>query len=315
MQAEPLFEWSEPVLHLVEFVGALLTIGAVGFRYSALRLWRTGAADNDVYGAAARSAAILGIVGSALSLVRLAVILPQTAARRHMGVSALVTRDLQTGLLVGFTLLALVGFALAARRTSAGWPLAALGVVAAALRGVFGGRLVGLVNPIHVLAAGLWIGTLFVLVTAGLGPLLRAGVARDRRGPIAADMVNAFSPLALVAGAVLVLFGVITAWRHLKYVSALWTTPYGYALIAKLCVVAVVFALGAWNWRRQRPQLGSDAGAVAIRRSATSELAAAGVVLLITAILVSIPAPRLPGAPAGGGPPPAGGPPTGAPRP
>lgn len=308
MQAEPLFEWSEPLLHLVEFVGAFLTIGAVGFRYSALRAGTIGEPDATVYGDAAKRAAVIGVVGALINVVRLvAEVLPGTAARRHMGVMQVVTSDLQTGLLVAFTLLALVGFALAAARSRAGWALAAVGVLGASLRGlasaVTSGRWAGLVNPIHVLAAGLWIGTLFVMVVAGIAPLLRATVARDRRGAIAADMVNRFSPLALTMGGVVVLFGLITAWRHLKTLPALWTTPYGYALIAKLCVVAVVFALGAWNWRRQRPQLGSEGGAVAIRRSSTSELVAAGVVLLITAVLVSIPAPRAPGAPPPGTPP------------
>jgi putative copper export protein len=103
--------------------------------------------------------------------------------------------------------------------------------------------------------------------------------------------VNGFSPLALGCGLVVVLFGAITAWRHLGRLDALWTTPYGWALIAKLCTVAVVFALGAWNWRRQRPLLGSEAAAHAIRRSATAELVVAGLVLVITAVLVSLPAP------------------------
>jgi putative copper export protein len=52
-----------------------------------------------------------------------------------------------------------------------------------------------------------------------------------------------------------------------------------------------VFSLGAWNWRRQRPRLGSESAATALRRSARSELAAAGLVLLATAVLVSLPTP------------------------
>jgi len=60
--------------------------------------------------------------------------------------------------------------------------------------------------------------------------------------------------------------------------------------------VGVVLALGAWNWRRQKPLLGSEAGAIRLRRTATSELIAAGVVLAVTAILVSLPSPRGPGA-------------------
>jgi copper transport protein len=137
-----------------------------------------------------------------------------------------------------------------------------------------------------------WVGSLFVLVVAGITPVLRDQAAGPRRGAIVADMVNGFSPLALIASGFLVLFGIITAWQHLRVLRALWTTPYGYALIAKLSVVLVVFALGAWNWRRRRPALGSEDGARAIRRSATAELAAAAVVLACTAVLVSLPSPR-----------------------
>ena len=133
----------------------------------------------------------------------------------------------------------------------------------------------------------------------GLSIVLQDEPSRARRGAIAADMVHGFSPLALTCGMILIASGLTTAWTHLKTVSALWTTPYGYALMAKLCVVAVVFGLGAWNWRRQRPTLGSEDAAHSIRRSATGELVAAGVVLLITSILVGLPAPRPPKAPGG----------------
>jgi putative copper export protein len=107
-------------------------------------------------------------------------------------------------------------------------------------------------------------------------------------------MVHSFSPLALSAAPVLVLFGVIIAWEHLHVLSNLWSSPYGIALIVKLCLVAIVFALGAWNWKRQRPTLGGESAALAIRRSATSEVAAAAFVLAATAVLLSIPAPRAP---------------------
>jgi hypothetical protein len=43
-------------------------------------------------------------------------------------------------------------------------------------------------------------------------------------GALAAEMVNAFSPLALASAAVLAVFGAITAWTHLKVLAALWTT-------------------------------------------------------------------------------------------
>ncbi|HSQ62029.1 MAG TPA: CopD family protein [Polyangiaceae bacterium] len=80
--------------------------------------------------------------------------------------------------------------------------------------------------------------------------------------------------------------------ERLNPLSALWTTPYGYALIAKLCVVGIVFGLGAWNWQRVGPSLGTEGGALKIRRTASTELAFAALVLLLTAILVSLPSPK-----------------------
>jgi len=303
VQAEPLIEWSEPVMELIGFIALFLTTGAIGFRYSSLRgkLARDATtADATIYATAARQAAVLGLIGSLIAIVRAVQALPELAARAHTTTGALLSSNSGAQMLIGFAVLTLVGFLLASGRLSVGWPLAAIGVVAGTLRGLFSGKWSQLVNPMHELAAGLWIGTLFVMVIVGLALVLRKETPTDRRGPIAAGMVNDFSPLALTCGGLVVLFGLITAWRHLNPLSSLWTTPYGWALIAKLVVVAVVFALGAWNWQRGRPTLGTEAGAYGLKRSATRELVAAGVVLLITAILVSLPSPRRPGA---GGPP------------
>jgi putative copper export protein len=295
MQISLAVDWADPPHELIGFIAQFLAAGAIGFRYFALRLPRIEA-DRPFYDDAARRAALLGVIGIALSVVPMILGLPALAARRHMTAGALLTSDSQTMLQGIFLLVALLGFVLGALRMAAGWPLAAIGVVVGSLRAVFTGKWASLVNPVHVLAAGLWIGTLFVLVTAGLSALLRNESTRERRGVIAADLVNGFSPLALTMGGVVVLFGLITAWRHLHVLSNLWSTPYGITLIVKLVFVATVFVLGAWNWRRQRPLLGSEPAAVAIRRSATAELTVAGIVLVITALLVSLPAPRPPGA-------------------
>jgi putative copper export protein len=295
MLQEPLLEWSEPLFHYLEFAAVFLPVGAVGFRYSALRsapLGASASAGDRVYADAARNAAWLGLLGTAIGAFLLARALPALAARRHTTVMALVSGNLQPALEVILLAVAIAGFLLVLARVRAGWMLAALGVILTQLRGILGGQLLRLVNPLHVLFAALWIGTLFVLVVAGISAVLRDEPARDRRGAIVADMVNRFSPLALGSAGLVAVFGVITAWRHLHRLSALWTTPYGYALLAKLVVVGLVVALGAWNWRRQRPVLGSEDAAHAIRRSATGELVAAGVVLLITGVLVSLPSPR-----------------------
>jgi len=294
MQA-PLVDWADPPRELLGFVAQFLAAGAIGFRFFALRR-RQAEADRPFYEIASRRAGMIGFVGIIMSILLMLAQLPSLAARRHVPVGTLVTTDTSTMLQAAFLVLALIGFGLAIGRLGPGWPIAAASVVAGSLRAAFLGKWVSLVNPVHVLAAGLWIGTLFVLVTAGLTSLL-GHEPRDRRGTIAADMVNGFSPLALTMGGVVVLFGVITAWRHLHVLSNLWSTPYGYTLIGKLCFVAAVFGLGTWNWRRQRPTLGSEAAASAIRRSATAELTVAAIVLLITSVLVSLPAPRPPGAP------------------
>ena len=291
MQTEPLIQWSEPVRELAGFVALFLSAGAIGFRYFALR-GRRIETDRPFYDDAARRAASLGLIGIVMSLLVAAVALPALASRRHTTVATLMTSDVATMLQIGLLLVALVGFVVATSRRDLGWVFAAVGVIVGTLRSALLGKWSSLVNPIHSLAAALWLGTLFVLVVAGLSSLLVHEPTRERRGAIAADMVNGFSPLALGMGGVVVLFGLITAWLHLHRLSNLWLTPYGDALIVKLVFVAIVFALGAWNWRRQRPMLGAESAAVAIRRSAIAELAIAGIVLVVTAIIVSLPSPK-----------------------
>ena len=290
MQAEPLLQFSDALKEFIGFVALFLGAGAIGFRYFALRA-RGAGEDRAFYDDAARRAAAIGLIGVALGLVMAWTELPDLAARRHTSAGAILTSDPATMMQFGFLALALIGYLLAALRAGVGWPLAAIGVIAGALRLAFLGQWSRLVNPVHSLAAGLWIGTLFVLVVAGLSALL-AHEPRPRRGPIAADMINNFSPLALTMGGVVVVFGLITAWRHLHVLSNLWSTPYGYALIVKLLLAGTVFGLGAWNWRRQRPTLGTEDASVSIRRSSITELTVATLVLVATAIVVSLPSPK-----------------------
>jgi putative copper export protein len=292
MQGEPLIPWPRPVYELLEFVAAFLALGPLGFRFVVARPGAWAGAELDVRTITLRRAAPIGVVGAVLALAQIALVLPGLAARRHTDVVGLVAADPLVAARILLMVLAALGFVLAWRGLGAGWALAAGGVVGSILRNVVNGDWTQLVNPLHLLSGGLWIGTLFVLVVAGLATVMTLDSSSERRGELAASMVNAFSPLALAAGTGVVLFGLVTAWRHLKPLPALWTTPYGYALLVKLVLVAAVFSLGAWNWRRQRPRLGSASAATGLRRSAWSELVAAGLVLLATAILVSLPSPR-----------------------
>ena len=316
MQAEPLLKITDVGHEFLFFVSLLLSTGAVGFRFGVLRSRASASAatgalpgEPDIFGEAAARAATLGLIGALGQVVFWWLGVQGLAERRSTTfAAAFAAGGLPTLIQVAGLALLVLGFILAVRRIGAGWVMAGIGMLMIPFRGIVTGKWSQLVNPLHMLAAGLWIGTLFILVVVGIGIAFRRDMPGDRRGRTVADMVHAFSPLALGSVALLVVMGVLTAKSHLKYWAALWTTPYGYAFDAKMALVLIVLALGAWNWRRVRPTLGQEAGAAVVRRTATTELLVAGLVLVVTAVLVSLPSPRLPGArsPGGeGGPPPA----------
>ena len=252
---------------LLGFLGTFLAAGAIGFRLFVLRR----VPDPPFFDLASKRAALCGVVGLLILDIQ-------------YGLAARGAHKIIPFVQLLLTVLALAGLLFALARIRAGWWIAAFGVVVAPLMPLFFGKWTGVINPIHRLAGGFWIGTLFVMVIAGFSLLQRPdGIA---------DMVAAFSPLALWSFFILAVFGTITAWRHLKRLNALWTTPYGYTLLVKLFFVLGVVGLGAWNWRRQRPLLGTDAAAGSLKRSATAELLVAGLVLIITAVLVSLPTPK-----------------------
>ena len=167
----------------------------------------------------------------------------------------------------------------------------ALGLaVAAALSGHAAAepsKIIAVLNDaLHVLAAGAWLGTLAYVLAAGVIPALRS----DDRHAGLARLVIVFSPMALLAAAVTVLAGLLSALSHIGP-SELFSTVYGRALVIKLVVVALVFAVGYYNWKRVKPILGSAASTARLRRSALLELALASVVIVVTAFLVALPTP------------------------
>ena len=291
------------ILEYTGFLAYFGVFGALGFFWFVLR--RTAArhpvilaGDANAVLAVERAgtgAARVGLAGALFMLINLALATSARAADKAIPFMDALTAGGGRGVVsvlygVGF----LVLFAVAMKRVRAAWVLAAIAGIVFALRSITSGKWASLVNPLHEVAASLWIGTLFVLILVGLPSILRSAATTDERGSLVADLVASFSDLAIGAVLLLLVTGVTTAWRHLKFVAALWTTPYGYALDTKLVFVAIVALLGAWNWRRMRPKLGTEAAAHDLKSSATRELFFAAVVLLITGVLVSLPGPRLP---------------------
>ena len=148
-----------------------------------------------------------------------------------------------------------------------------------------------LTDVCHVLGAGAWLGTLAVILMAGIPACLRMADGIGDRGRATAVVVGAFSPLALSCAALLVVTGLFAAWQHLGTLSALWTSPYGNALLRKLIFVLLLVLVAAYNWKLVKPRLGDETSVRRIAGSARVELVVALVVLLFTAILVATPTP------------------------
>ena len=291
-QAAPAFSFRDAFFELVQFVGWFLSIGAIGFRFGIVRRVR-GMSDEARTILRADNAARLGMLGVlVLAVAYLGGPYAASIAEHKTFLESLPKNRAPFELKLAMLALAFVGFAIVGAARSLGWTLATIGILVAVLQPLYTGKGAGKVNAVHILAASTWLGTLLVLMLIGIRGVIKSATSGVQRAELVCDLVNSFSPLALSAAAVVALTGLTTAWMHLKRVSALWTTSYGIALMIKLVLVLIVIVLGAWNWRRVRPTLGDEGSEHTIRRSATLELTFAGLVLIATSVLVSLPSPR-----------------------
>jgi putative copper export protein len=288
----PGFSWMKAATELIQFVGYFLAIGAVGFRFGVVRRTR-GISDEAKAILSADKAALFGVIG--VLLIGLALIggpFANAVTHNKTFVESLPKNLAPLEFKLAMLALALLGFVLVRVTSSIGWALAAVGILFAVLQPIYTGKFAGKVNAVHILAASTWLGTLLVLAVVGIRGVTRSGTVDRQRTMLISDLVNSFSPLALTAATVVGITGLTTAWLHLKRVSSLWTTGYGVMLVVKLILVAMVVALGAWNWKRVRPSLGDEGSELIIRRSATLELTFAALVLLATSVLVTLPSPK-----------------------
>ncbi|MEE2792273.1 MAG: CopD family protein [Acidobacteriota bacterium] len=146
----------------------------------------------------------------------------------------------------------------------------------------------------HLLAAGVWLGTLLLILVIGLrssgqGSMRDAEI--DGTG-VLSGIVNRFSPVALTAAGVLAVTGLSTAMLYVDEWSQLWRTPYGRLLLVKGGLFGLTAMIGAYNWQKVRPILASPQGFRRLRYSATAELLVAAAVLAVTAWLVHLPMPH-----------------------
>jgi copper transport protein len=288
----------------VGFLALFSVIGALAFRFAVLpRVARLSEAGDPFEQIASVGAATYGLF-AAIALVVTTVIklYGQSVAMREIPPEAIL---FATGWGWAWSaqmvacLVAVVGFAIAHRGTRSGWRLAALAgavlvVTPAATGHAIGGDEALFAVPIdvlHVLAGSVWVGTLGVILIAGIGAAAKTP-GTVSLGTRVAAMINAFSPLALVCGAAIVATGVVASLLRLEPFSSLWTSTYGKVLIVKLALVSLLFVVGAWNWRRVKPTLGGNEGVKALRLSARAELSVSALVLVVTAVLVALPLPE-----------------------
>jgi copper transport protein len=288
---------------LLWYVGILGVIGAGAFRLFILPAVSLDAPFLD------RATATAGLAGAAILL---AGVLARLYAQAYVSFALeepltaeliwIVATDLppwSTGWVAQFAaaVFSLAAFGAARTGSRAAWALASVAALAVAGSAPLTGHAVAQADwyavPIalqaaHVLAAGAWIGGLFVMIAAGVSVLARH--PSPGTAPVAA-LVNAFSPFALGGAALLALTGVVTTILYLHAVSDLWTTTYGLTLLLKVAVVAAVAGAGFVNWQHVRPRLSDPAAANLLRRTATLELLLALAVLAITSVLVGLPQP------------------------
>lgn len=292
------------------FAALLGMIGAVAFRYGVLPRLDRDAVLRPVSGRAEAAVWFVALGAAALSVAAL-------FARLWMQVAALgggerawdgarldvLLRDTGWGLAWVLQAIATLAFvtglfiARAPHGRGVGWMGAGAGaVLLAAVPALSGhaasvGRLNGvaiLTDTVHVLGAGVWMGTLAAMLAVGIPAALSTP---EGAGAAVASMFRAFSPMALAGAAAVGTTGLLSVVFQLGTLSDVWTTGYGRALMLKLVLLAGVAALGWYNWRRVLPVLGDDAGTHRLRRSARAELGLGLAVLLVTAVLVALPTP------------------------
>jgi putative copper resistance protein D len=130
---------------------------------------------------------------------------------------------------------------------------------------------------IHLAVVAFWFGSLVPLYV----------VSRDERAPLAAEIVNDFSRLAVWLVPVILLVGVLMAVLLIDR----WTVfreGYGLSLIAKALGFGALMGLAALNKWRYGPALAAASGAGTFQRTVAIEYVLICAVLMTTAVMTTL---------------------------
>jgi copper transport protein len=291
-----------------EFASLLAVIGVAAF--VAVLLPRLDHFGDSARHAMQRRARALGLA-SAIGLVATSLLRLFAEARVVGGSSTWL--DAEAAVRIAFTSswgwgwmvavagagLALAGFLMAAGRVASAWRTAAAGAAVAAVGPALTGHAIGsgalapvaiLADYLHVLAAGLWLGTLLCVMIAAVPEAL--GRPEGAKAPATAALIRAFHPLGLAGVTLLVGSGLVSAWIRVRSFDALTTTNYGELLLFKVYVFLFAGVIGAYNFKRLLPRLRRDTDARRFRTLGSIELVIGLVALALTAILVATASPK-----------------------
>ena len=113
------------------------------------------------------------------------------------------------------------------------------------------------VDWVHLMSAGVWVGSLLGMSLVIFPKLLRGG---EVAGEHSAVIFQRLSTLAGAALAVILATGIYTAVGELGSFQALWTSSYGITLDVKLGIVILMIMFGAHNRYLKLPRLLHAAG-------------------------------------------------------
>ena len=133
-------------------------------------------------------------------------------------------------------------------------------------------------DALHALAAGAWLGALPALVA-----LLRSG----QPNVMVTRGTHVFSILGITSVSALLVTGTVNACFLVGSVAALFDTPYGQLLVAKVAAFAAMLSIASVNRLRLAPRLSINdvAAASQLRRNATLEICGGVLIMAIVATL------------------------------